>query len=94
MLHNVLSRQLPVEPATVTAALETAGIAPDRRPQTVAVGEWLRLLEAFGEIGPDRRGRRRDEAGESDGATGDVPGPGADARADDARADDAGEPRA
>jgi hypothetical protein len=39
-----------------------AGIAPDRRPQTVAVGEWLKLLEAFGEIGPDRRGRRDEEA--------------------------------
>ena len=62
MIHNVLSRQLPVEPAQVTAALETAGIAPDRRPQTVAVGEWLALLEAFGEIGPDQRGRRGDGA--------------------------------
>jgi 16S rRNA (adenine1518-N6/adenine1519-N6)-dimethyltransferase len=60
MLHNVLSRQLPVEPARVAAALSTAGIAPDRRPQTVAVGEWLALLEAFGEIGPDTRGRRRE----------------------------------
>jgi len=58
MLHNVLSRQLPVEAAVVGAALETAGIAPDRRPQTVAVGEWLKLLEAFGDVGPDRRGRR------------------------------------
>jgi 16S rRNA (adenine1518-N6/adenine1519-N6)-dimethyltransferase len=62
MIHNVLTRQLPVEPARVTAALAAAGIAPDRRPQTVAVGEWLALLEAFGEIGPDRRGRRADEA--------------------------------
>ena len=61
MIRNVLTRQLPVEPAQVTAALAAAGIAPDRRPQTVAVGEWLALLEAFGEIGPDRRGRRRDE---------------------------------
>jgi 16S rRNA (adenine1518-N6/adenine1519-N6)-dimethyltransferase len=61
MLHNVLSRQLPVEPATVAAALERAGIAPDRRPQTVAVGEWLKLLEALGDIGPDRRGRRSAE---------------------------------
>ena len=61
MLHNVLSRQLPVEPAQVDAALAAAGIAPDRRPQTVAVGEWLALLEAFGEIGQDRRGRRADE---------------------------------
>ena len=59
MLHNVLSRQLPVEPARVAAALAGAGIDPNRRPQTVAVGEWLALLEAFGEIGPDTRGRRR-----------------------------------
>jgi 16S rRNA (adenine1518-N6/adenine1519-N6)-dimethyltransferase len=58
MLHNVLTRQLPVEPARVDAALAAAGIAPDRRPQTLAVGEWLALLEAFGEIGPDQRGRR------------------------------------
>lgn len=62
MLHNVLSRQLPIEPARVDAALATAGIAPDRRPQTLAVGEWLALLEALGPIGPDDRGRRR-EAG-------------------------------
>jgi 16S rRNA (adenine1518-N6/adenine1519-N6)-dimethyltransferase len=60
MLHNVLSRQLPIEPARVEAALAAAGIAPDRRPQTVAVGEWLRLFEALGEIGPDQRGRRRE----------------------------------
>jgi 16S rRNA (adenine1518-N6/adenine1519-N6)-dimethyltransferase len=59
MLHNVLSRQLPVEPARVAGALAGAGIDPNRRPQTVAVGEWLALLEAFGEIGPDTRGRRR-----------------------------------
>src|SRR4029453_5647678 len=48
------------EPARVDAALAAAGIAPDRRPQTVAVGEWLALLEALGEIGPDTRGRRRE----------------------------------
>lgn len=62
MLHNVLARQLPVDPARVDAALATAGIAPDRRPQTLAVGEWLALLEALGEIGQDRRGRRGDPA--------------------------------
>jgi 16S rRNA (adenine1518-N6/adenine1519-N6)-dimethyltransferase len=60
MLHNVLVRQLPLEPGRVDAALAAAGIAPDRRPQTVAVGEWLRLYEALGEIGPDTRGRRRE----------------------------------
>ena len=58
MLHNVLTRQLPLEPARVDAALAAAGIAPDRRPQTVAVGEWLKLLEALGEIAPDQRGRK------------------------------------
>jgi len=60
MLHNVLARQLPVEPARVDAALAAAGIAPDRRPQTVAVGEWLALLAALGTIAPDTRGRRRE----------------------------------
>jgi 16S rRNA (adenine1518-N6/adenine1519-N6)-dimethyltransferase len=58
MLHNVLTRQLPLEPARVDKALATAGIAPDRRPQTLAVGEWLRLVEALGEVGPDVRGRK------------------------------------
>jgi 16S rRNA (adenine1518-N6/adenine1519-N6)-dimethyltransferase len=61
MIHNVLSRQLPVEPARVSAALTAAGIEPDRRPQTLAVGEWIALLEAFGPIGPDTRGRRAAE---------------------------------
>jgi len=57
MIHNVLSRQLPLSSAQVTEALEAAAIAPDRRPQTLAVGEWLRLLEIIGPIGPDTRGR-------------------------------------
>jgi 16S rRNA (adenine1518-N6/adenine1519-N6)-dimethyltransferase len=58
MIHNVLARQLPVDAARVAAALELAGIAPDRRPQTLAVGEWLVLREALGPLGSDRRGRR------------------------------------
>ena len=44
------TRQLPIEPERVDAALEAAGIARDRRPQTVAVGEWLALAEALGDI--------------------------------------------
>ena len=47
MLHNVLTRQLALPAARVAAALEAARIAPDRRPQTVSVGEWLRLLVAI-----------------------------------------------
>jgi 16S rRNA (adenine1518-N6/adenine1519-N6)-dimethyltransferase len=58
MLHNVLARQLPIDAARVDAALATTGIAPDRRPQTVEVGEWLALREALGPIAQDRRGQR------------------------------------
>ncbi len=58
MLHNVLARQLPFDAAHVAAALEKVGIAPDRRPQTVAVGEWLALKDALGPIGADWRGRK------------------------------------
>jgi 16S rRNA (adenine1518-N6/adenine1519-N6)-dimethyltransferase len=50
MIHNVLARQLPVDAARVDRALADAGIAPDRRPQTLAVGEWLALREALGPI--------------------------------------------
>ena len=58
MIHNVLSRQLPVDGDRVGAALAEAHIDPDRRPQTLAVGEWLALRAALGPIGPDGRGRR------------------------------------
>ncbi|MEX1171572.1 MAG: 16S rRNA (adenine(1518)-N(6)/adenine(1519)-N(6))-dimethyltransferase RsmA [Chloroflexota bacterium] len=57
MIHNVLARQLPVDAGRVEAALAATGISPDRRPQTLAVGEWLALREAIGPIGDDRRGR-------------------------------------
>lgn len=50
MLHNVLVRQLPLDADRVHAALERVGISPDRRPQTLAVGEWLALREALGPI--------------------------------------------
>ena len=62
MLHNVLPRQLPIEPATIAAALEEAGIMSDRRPQTLGVAEWIALLGALGPIPVDRRGRRGDGA--------------------------------
>lgn len=57
MLRNVLARQLHGGPdgasgpmvgqARVDAALAAAGITGDRRPQTLSVEDWLRLLEAF-----------------------------------------------
>ncbi len=72
MLHNVLARQLPVDAGAVETALAAAGIASDRRPQTVAVGEWLRLREALGPLGSDRRGRRERD-GEPERDPGDAP---------------------
>ncbi|MDP8904323.1 MAG: 16S rRNA (adenine(1518)-N(6)/adenine(1519)-N(6))-dimethyltransferase RsmA [Chloroflexota bacterium] len=51
MLHNVLPRQLPqVGRERFSAALAEVGIAPDRRPQTVSVEEWLALAEALGAL--------------------------------------------
>jgi 16S rRNA (adenine1518-N6/adenine1519-N6)-dimethyltransferase len=59
MLHNVLARQLPLDASRVDEALASAGIAPDRRPQTVSVAEWIALREALGPLAADTRGRRR-----------------------------------
>ncbi len=57
MLRNVLGRQLRagedgasgplVGQVRVDAALAAAGITGDRRPQTLSVDDWLRLLAAF-----------------------------------------------
>jgi 16S rRNA (adenine1518-N6/adenine1519-N6)-dimethyltransferase len=57
MIHNVLSRQLPIDAVRIDAALAEAGIAPDRRPQTVSVSEWRALLSALGPLPADTRGR-------------------------------------
>jgi 16S rRNA (adenine1518-N6/adenine1519-N6)-dimethyltransferase len=62
MIHNVLVRQLPIDASRVAAALATAQIDPDRRPQTLAVGEWLALHEALGPLRSDRRGRSTEQA--------------------------------
>ena len=58
MLRNVLARQLHagedgatgplVGQAAVDAALARAGIAGDRRPQTLSVDDWLHLMAALG----------------------------------------------
>jgi 16S rRNA (adenine1518-N6/adenine1519-N6)-dimethyltransferase len=50
MLHNTLARQLPIDAKRVDAALGACGIDGDRRPQTLAVGEWLALADAIGPI--------------------------------------------
>lgn len=62
MLRNVLARQLHagadgasgplVGQVRVDAALAAAGIAGDRRPQTLSVEDWLRLLAALEALAP------------------------------------------
>jgi 16S rRNA (adenine1518-N6/adenine1519-N6)-dimethyltransferase len=51
MLHNVLPRQLPqVGRERFVAALEEVGVAPDRRPQTLSVEDWMALADALGSL--------------------------------------------
>jgi 16S rRNA (adenine1518-N6/adenine1519-N6)-dimethyltransferase len=48
MIHNVLVRQLPgLDRERVAAALASCRIAPDRRPQTLSVDEWLALRDVL-----------------------------------------------
>ena len=42
-IHNSLTRELPISREQVEAALAACGVDPDRRPQTLAVGEWACL---------------------------------------------------
>lgn len=58
MLHNVLRRQLPGVADRIPDALAAAGISGDRRPQTLAVAEWVGLLRAVGPL-PVPGGSRR-----------------------------------
>ncbi|MGI6367774.1 MAG: 16S rRNA (adenine(1518)-N(6)/adenine(1519)-N(6))-dimethyltransferase RsmA [Anaerolineae bacterium] len=44
-LHNSLTANLPVEPVRIDEALETAGILPEQRPQSLALADWVRLAE-------------------------------------------------
>ncbi|HET7027683.1 MAG TPA: 16S rRNA (adenine(1518)-N(6)/adenine(1519)-N(6))-dimethyltransferase RsmA [Candidatus Limnocylindrales bacterium] len=51
MLHNVLTRQLPIPPERIVTALAATGIDGERRPQTLSVAEWVALRDALGPIG-------------------------------------------
>ncbi len=46
-IHNALARATGHDPETVRMALAAAAIDPTRRPGTLAVDEWLALLDAF-----------------------------------------------
>lgn len=47
MIRNVLARQLRIGQPRVDAALDAVGITGDRRPQTLAVAEWIALHDAL-----------------------------------------------
>ncbi len=49
-LHNSLSHNLQVSREIAQEMLSRAGIAPDRRPQTLSIAEWERLAQAYGEL--------------------------------------------
>ena len=46
-IHNSLARAPGQTPEAVGPALAAAGIDPVRRPETLAIEEWLALLDAF-----------------------------------------------
>ena len=46
-IHNSLSRIPDQDPDAVRPALAAAGVDPHRRPETLAIEEWLALLDAF-----------------------------------------------
>ena len=52
-IHNGLSRGVWLPPEGARAALEMAGIAPSRRPETLTILEWLRLMDACIEVRAD-----------------------------------------
>ena len=52
-IHNGLSRGVWLPPEGARAALEMAGIAPSRRPETLTILEWLRLMDACIEVRVD-----------------------------------------
>jgi 16S rRNA (adenine1518-N6/adenine1519-N6)-dimethyltransferase len=47
-IHNALGRELPVDAATLAAALNGCAIDGERRPQTLTIEEWACLSEALG----------------------------------------------
>jgi 16S rRNA (adenine1518-N6/adenine1519-N6)-dimethyltransferase len=62
-IHNGLGRELSLPGGVLDAALATCGVDPERRPQTLAIGEWACIVGHLALLlGDDRRGRR--EAGE------------------------------
>ena len=52
-IHNSLSRAVWLPPEGARAALERAGIDPSRRPETLDIEDWLRLMDSCAEVRSD-----------------------------------------
>lgn len=52
-IHNGLSRGVWLPPEGAQLALERAGIEPTRRPETLDIDDWMRLLDACNEVKAD-----------------------------------------
>lgn len=61
-LRSALGHEAGVDRERATAALAATGIAPERRPEELALDEWVRLARELGvrEQGPQASGARRD----------------------------------
>ena len=49
-VHNGLTRELTVDREVVEAGLSACGVDPERRPQTLSVGEWACLTTRLGPL--------------------------------------------
>lgn len=49
-IHNALSRGVWLPPEGAREALNLAGIEPSRRPETLDIADWVRLMEACDEV--------------------------------------------
>jgi 16S rRNA A1518/A1519 N6-dimethyltransferase RsmA/KsgA/DIM1 with predicted DNA glycosylase/AP lyase activity len=47
MLRNTLAGGFGLSPKDVESLLERAGVDPKRRPETLAVEEWVKLSRIF-----------------------------------------------
>ena len=47
-VRSALGHEAGLDRERATAVLAAAGIAPDRRPETLSLDEWIRLAHAIG----------------------------------------------
>ena len=51
-IHNALSRGLWLPPDVASAVLVAAGVETTRRPETLTIDEWMRVVAEVGRVSP------------------------------------------